>query len=312
MLPKLLPHQGDRTFLTDGGLETWLIYQREIVLRSFASFELIATAEGRAILGDYFLPYLNTASGHGMGFISDTPTWRANLDWGDALGYSEAALAKINRNAVEFLYAFRTAQADTQHVLINGVIGPRGDGYLAGEVATVVEAQDYHQFQVDIFAHARVDLVSAITMTNVPEAIGVAQAAHLADVPCVISFTVETDARLPSGQAIGEAIEEVDAQTRNAPAYYMINCAHPDHFADALNPTAPWMERIRGIRANASRLSHAQLQEADHLDDGNPTELGELYSSLSELIPHLSVVGGCCGTDHRHIDQICQALKVAA
>jgi S-methylmethionine-dependent homocysteine/selenocysteine methylase len=152
-------------------------------------------------------------------------------------------------------------------------------------------------------------MVSAITMTYPEEAIGVVQAAQDAGLPAAVSFTVETDGRLPSGQAIDEAIEQADAETDGAPAYFMINCAHPTHFADALEAGAPWLERIGGIRANASRLSHAELDEAEELDDGDPDDLAARYAALRPRLPALRVVGGCCGTDERHIDAISAALS---
>jgi homocysteine S-methyltransferase len=144
-------------------------------------------------------------------------------------------------------------------------------------------------------------MISAMTLTYAAEAIGIVQAAKEIDVPAVIAFTLETDGRLPSGQPLGDAIAEVDAATNAGPIYYMINCAHPDHFRDALDTNAPWILRIGGIRANASRMSHAELDEAEVLDDGDPIELGALNMELLQLLPNIRVIGGCCGTDHRHV-----------
>src|SRR3712207_4511764 len=129
--------------------------------------------------------------------------------------------------------------------------------------------------------------------------------------PVVISFTPEVDGRLPTGQPLGEAIEEVDTATGGVPAYYMINCAHPTHFDGALDGEA-WTERLRGLRANASRRSHAELDAAPDLDDGDPIELGAEYAALRRRHPWINVLGGCCGTDHRHIEQICAACKAGA
>jgi S-methylmethionine-dependent homocysteine/selenocysteine methylase len=155
-------------------------------------------------------------------------------------------------------------------------------------------------------------MVCAITLTYAEEAIGIVKTAGKHGIPVAIGFTTETDGRLPSGQALHDAIEEVDAATNSAAAYFMVNCAHTEHFDDALQAGERWTARVRGIRANASRLSHAELDEAEELDDGDPSEFGRLYRRLRKRLPHLSVFGGCCGTDHRHIDEVNTALCPAA
>jgi S-methylmethionine-dependent homocysteine/selenocysteine methylase len=284
-------------------METTLIFEQGMELPEFASFPLVETEEGRAALRAYFEPYLAIARERGVGILLDAPTWRANPDWGAKLGYSLAQLAEANRAAVAFMDGLR-AGAD---VLVSGCVGPRGDGYVPGELMSAAEADDYHGWQVETFAATSVELVSALTMTYVEEAIGIARAADTAGLPCVVSFTVETDGRLPSGQPLREAVEQVDAETGGTPAYFMINCAHPTHFADVLEEDGAWKERIRGLRANASKMSHAELDEAEELDAGNPDELASDYVSLREKLPNLTVVGGCCGTDHRHIDAISRA-----
>jgi S-methylmethionine-dependent homocysteine/selenocysteine methylase len=192
-------------------------------------------------------------------------------------------------------------------VLVSGCVGPRGDGYVAGEKMTADEAERYHRRQVAVFAEKQVDLASALTMTYAEEAIGIGRAVSGAGLAPVVSFTVETDGRLPSGQPLGEAIEQVDAETNEAPAYYMINCAHPTHLADVLEDGGAWRERIRGLRANASTKSHAELDEAEELDEGDPVGLATDYLALKPSLPNLNVVGGCCGTDHRHVEQLCRA-----
>jgi homocysteine S-methyltransferase len=150
-------------------------------------------------------------------------------------------------------------------------------------------------------------MVTPITMANVPEAVGVTRAAQAVGMPAAISFTVETDGRLPTGDSLKEAIESVDTATSRGPAYYMINCAHPDHFAARLAAGELWVRRLRGLCANASTKSHAELDEAGELDDGNPSELGNQYRALRDRLPHLVVLGCCCGTDHRHIAAITAA-----
>ncbi|MGB2875894.1 MAG: homocysteine S-methyltransferase family protein [Gaiellaceae bacterium] len=290
------------TFITDGGLETTLVFHGGFELPHFASFVLLDDPDGVEALRAYYRAYLEIARSREVGIILDTPTWRANRDWGERLGYAPEALADLNQRGVALLEEFRSHE-----LLISGCIGPRGDGYRVESVMSAEEAQRYHAPQVETFARSSADLVSALTLTYVDEAIGIVRAAQAADVPAVISFTVETDARLPSGQALGRAIEQVDEETDRAAAFYMINCAHPTHLADALEP-APWLERLRGLRANASKKSHAELDGAEELDEGDPAELAASYRELRDLLPSLNVVGGCCGTDHRHVDAICAAV----
>jgi len=297
-LPQLA---GDRVFLTDGGLETTLIFDCGLELPLFAAFPLLDDANGRATLRDYFGRYIATAREQGTGFLLDTPTWRANADWGAQLGYDAAAMDRVNRDAVAFARELREqAGGAPEPILISGVIGPRGDGYRADAQMTAMEAEAYHAPQARSLA-AGADLVAAITMTYADEAIGIARAAARAGVPVAISFTVETDGRLPSGQALGEAIEQVDAETLAAPAHYMVNCAHPSHFAGVLAEGGAWRDRIAGLRANASVKSHAELDAASELDAGDPAELAEDYAALRSQLRNVSVLGGCCGTDERHV-----------
>jgi S-methylmethionine-dependent homocysteine/selenocysteine methylase len=313
-----LPQLDGGLFLTDGGLETTLIYHEGFELPLFAAFTLLDSERGRAALRAYFDRYVGMAREHGHGFVLESPTWRANPDWGKKLGYDRDRLAAANHASIQMLHDIRAAHAMSKMPLvISGCIGPRGDGYDPGTLMSPWEAQAYHAWQIGIFKDAGADLVSAFTLTNIAEAIGVACAAKAAHMPCVFSFTLETDGRLPTGESLAQAIETVDRETGSAPIYYMINCAHPDHFRGALAGGARWMQRLRGIRANASRKSHAELDNSTELDAGNPHELGEIYAELRARFPQLNVLGGCCGTDHRHVQCISaacldQARKVAA
>jgi S-methylmethionine-dependent homocysteine/selenocysteine methylase len=297
-----LPQLDGGLFLTDGGLETTLIFREGWELPRFEAFVLLNDVIGRMVLRAYFDRYVLMAIEAGAGFILESPTWRANSDWGKKLGYEAEALQRINRAAIEMMLDIRDRyETSASPMVISGCIGPRGDGYDTGTLMSPEEAADYHGFQIGLFRDAGADLVSAFTMTNICEAQGIALAAKAANMPCVISFTVETNGRLPTGHSFAEAIEAVDAETGSSPAYYMINCAHPTHFAGVLESGAPWVERLRGLRANASRRSHAELDNAAELDNGNPEELGEQYAELLRRLPHINVLGGCCGTDHRHI-----------
>jgi homocysteine S-methyltransferase len=303
-----LPQLEVDAFLTDGGIETTLIFDDGFELPDFAAFTLLADATGRAALDRYFDAYAAVAARERVGIVLETATWRANPDWGARAGYTIEALDAVNRDAVDLLVGVRRRHdSPSTPIVISGCIGPRGDGYQVGATMTVDEARTYHAVQARAFAASEADLVTAITMTYVEEAIGVAEAARAAEIPAVISFTVETDGRLPSGQALGEAIEAVDAATGSYPAYYMINCAHPTHFRHVLDRSPAWTSRLGGVRANASTLSHAELDEAETLDAGDPADLAERYRELRALVPSLRVLGGCCGTSHHHVGAIAAA-----
>lgn len=303
-----LPQTNGGFFLTDGGIETTLIFHEGIELPDFAAFYLFGSPKGEAALKRYFRSYAGIASRFRTGLILESATWRANPDWATKLGYTSAELAEANRKAIQMLEGIR-AEYETEQtpVIISGSLGPRGDGYVPSNAMTEREAQAYHSAQIETFAASSADLVTAITMNYVEEAIGIARAAQQAHIPAVISFTVETDGNLPTGQTLRSAIEQVDAATGNYPAYYMINCAHPTHFEHLLAEGGAWLDRVRGVRANASRRSHAELNEAPDLDEGNPVELAGQYARLKQRVPHLSVMGGCCGTDHRHVELIAHA-----
>jgi len=303
-----LPQQNGRLFLTDGGMETTLIFHEGFDLPYFAAFDLINSKQGRDALKRYYEPYAALAVSSRTGFILESPTWRASRDWAEKMGYDRQQLAAANQNAITLLREIKHEfEMPDSPFIISGCIGPRGDGYVVGEAMSADQAQAYHREQIRTFAQSEVDLVSAITMTYVDEAIGIVRAAGEFKLPVVISFTTETNGSLPDGMSLREAIEAVDAATNHGPAYYMINCAHPDHFRQALEENAEWVRRIQGVRANASRMSHAELDEAEQLDSGSPEELGKLYAELRHQFPQFNVLGGCCGTDHRHIKHVCQS-----
>ena len=303
-----LPQLGGGFFLTDGGLETTLIFQQGHDLPCFAAIDMHERPGGEDVLRRYFEPYLAAARAHGAGFVLESATWRASRDWADKIGYGEARLAQLNRRAITFLDEVRAGfDSPRTPMPVSAAIGPRGDGYKPTDMMSAHEAQDYHAWQIGLFADSEADLVTAFTLGYANEALGLARAAQRAGLPSVISFTTETDGRLPSGETLREAIERVDGETGGAPAYYMVNCAHPSHFGDALEEAAAqgdsWIGRIRGLRANASMRSHAELDESTELDTGDPVDLGMRYRALMGRLPHVNVIGGCCGTDHRHIAQ---------
>lgn len=304
-----LPQLSTDLFVTDGGIETTLIFHDGLELPSFAAFVLLEQEQGILALGRYFESYITLATRYRTGLLLESPTWRANPDWGRRLGYSRESLAEMNRRAIQFIAAFR-ARPDLldRPVVLSGNIGPRGDGYVPAARMGPEEAMGYHAEQIGTFADTEADLVSAFTINYVEEAIGIARAAQMLRMPAVISFTVETDGRLPTGDSLQAAIERTDEASNGHPAYYMINCAHPTHFGSSLRAGAEWVGRIRGVRANASRMSHAELNDATTLDEGDPLELAHHYETLKGLLPGLVVLGGCCGTDHRHVEAIVQGV----
>jgi S-methylmethionine-dependent homocysteine/selenocysteine methylase len=304
-----LPQRTGTLFLTDGGLETTLIFHDGIDLPCFAAFPLLREPEGREALVRYYERYIAIAKADGLGFILESPTWRASADWGGKLGYSSGDIVALNKESIELMHDLRARhETASSPMVVSGCVGPRGDGYDPGQVMTPGAAEAYHGPQIAAFAEAGADMATAITMTNANEAVGITRAALAAGMPVAISFTLETDGRLPTGQTLADAIGEVDAATSNGPAYYMINCAHPAHFQDTLGSGA-WTRRIGGVRANASRRSHQELNDAPDLDAGDPLELGGQYRELVRRHPQINVLGGCCGTDHRHVECIALACR---
>lgn len=291
--------------LTDSGLETWLLFHRNVDLPHFASFPLLDDDRGRELLTEYFQAHVDVARDAGAAIVLETPTWRANPDWGAQLGYDGDALDRVNRDAVAFV---RTLAADDVEVIVSGNVGPRGDGYAPKELLEPDAAAEYHQRQIESFHAAGADRVTMLTATHTGEAIGVIRAAASVGTPVVVAFTVETDGRLSAtGQPLHEAITEADVATDGAALYFGVNCAHPEHFTAALDADPTAIGRIVLVRANASRMSHAELDEAEELDDGDPVELASLYAELRARHPHLGVLGGCCGTDARHVRAIAAA-----
>ena len=307
MTPATLP-QLNRPFLTDAGLETDILFNRGIDLPHFASITLLGSERGREALDDYFRGFLDLAGRLGSGLILESATWRASPDWAQPLGISSAELDALNRAAIDMLLRLRREyRPRVADIVVSGCIGPRGDGYDPGRIMAVGEAQAYHRHQAELLVSAGADMVTAITMTNLPEATGIALAARDLAAPVAISFTVETDGRLPTGDSLADAVRAVDEATGVYPAYYMINCAHPTHFSAALEEGASWTARIQGVRANASRCSHAELDAMTELDTGEPAQLDDLHRELRRRFPRINVLGGCCGTDLRHVTAIAEA-----
>lgn len=303
-----LPQLSGDLFLTDAGLETDLIFNHGIEIREFAAHTLLPDPKGRDAVANYYRGFLSLAHEHDAGFVIESPTWKAHSHWAEDLGETEQELRQTNKDAIAFISKLRDEfSANNKPIVLSGCIGPRGDAYAPEAKLAVKEAEEYHANQIAWLAETEVDMVTALTFTQSDEAIGVVRAAQSAGLPVVVSFTVETDGNLPTGQPLGEAIAAVDDATAAAAAYYMVNCAHPDHFSNVLNDSA-WSRRIRGLRCNASRLSHAELDECEVLDDGDPDELAGQYNAITSTMPWLNVFGGCCGSDLRHVAMIARAV----
>jgi S-methylmethionine-dependent homocysteine/selenocysteine methylase len=303
-----LPQLSGELFLTDAGLETDLIFNHGIEIREFAAHTLLPDEKGRAALANYTRGFLRLANEHNAGFIMDSHTWKAHMHWANDLGATEEDLRQANIDSVEFISGLRDEfSGNAKPILLNATIGPCGDAYAPETEVAASEAEAYHAKQIGWLAETDIDMITALTFTQSDEAIGVVRAAEAHDVPVVISFTVETDGKLPTGQSLAEAIKAVDNATGSYAAYFMVNCAHPDHFFHVLGKQE-WAKRIRGLRCNASRRSHAELDECDVLDDGDPQEFAEQYKSISKTMPWLNVFGGCCGSDLRHVTEIARAV----
>lgn len=306
-----LPHHADTIFLTDGGTETWLMYKRGFDLPEFSAFHLLNDKTATAAIREYYRAFADVAVTLGTGFIFDSLTYRASRDWGRLLGYSDDGLAEMNHRCLDLYRDIATEVGlPPRHIVISGCIGPKGDAYRTSETLTADGAEAYHSEQIETFKAGGADIVTALTLNATAEAIGIVRAAATVGVPSVISFTLEKDRKLRSGETLGEAIQTVDVATGNAPAYYMINCSHPVDFGPVLTAGA-WADRIRGLRANASSLDHGTLCQLGHLEEGDPDELARQYRDLKTAFPRLNVFGGCCGTDFVHVEKIGRAMLAA-
>jgi homocysteine S-methyltransferase len=299
---RTLPQLNGGLFLTYTGMETDLLFTQNVDLPGFASYPLLQSDDGRTHLNRYASDLIALGKEHGVGVVLESATWVANRDRGAAIGYSPEQLGDLNKQAIALLCEARDALGDLPTV-ISANVGPRGDAYASGEQMNAAQAKAYHCEQIGTLAQTDLDMISAYTIAYPAEAIGVVQAAKSFGIPVVIAFTVETDGRLPTGALLEDAIRQVDIETGGYASYFMINCAHPDHFSNALNDSL-WIERLHGIVANASRCSHAELDDAKVLDAGNPIELGEQLAQIRQRFPHMNVLGGCCGTDMRHLQSI--------
>ena len=292
--------------LTDGGIETSAIFNEGDQLPYLDIFDLLKNSLGCEALHNYFSSYAQLARKYELGLILENPTWRASQCWGDKLRYSTADLAILHRKSIQLLQDIRDEyETDSNPILISGCIEPRVDGYNSKELMTEAEAESYHSKQIKMFrSSAVVDLVTAITMTYAEEAIGICRAAENADIPVVISFSVETNGQLPSGQSLENAIEQVDYATNGAPLYYMIDCPDANHFDTVLPIREGWLERIHGLRANVSITNHGELNQVEELDDNNSVPLPFKYESFNNHLSSLKFFGDYSNTSICHQEKI--------
>ncbi|WP_053351865.1 homocysteine S-methyltransferase family protein [Leucobacter musarum] len=289
--------------IADGGIETALTDRLGQHLREFAAFELLDTAAGRIALTEYYAPFIAVARQHALPLVLDTPTWRANTDWGERLGYRADALARINADAVAFVRELdEESPVGAPEIVVNGCVGPRTDEYVAAQRMTAGEAEEYHAPQVRALAEAGADRVTSVTTLDAVEGIGVVRAALAARVPGAVSFIVGADGLLADGSTLDAAIAEVDAATEGGAVGFLVNCAHPAEAARALEHAhgAAELERLIGFRLNAAR---AGTDSADSAADFAAAEI-----ALRNAAPSANVFGGCCGTDVDHIAALAAAM----
>ena len=302
-----LPQMSGGLFLKDGGLETTLAFKEGFALPEFAAFDLVNDDDGREAITRQRRSFAAVARNHSVGAILEAPTWRASRDWGKKLGYTDETLASVIHKSVEMTVEIRDEfeNANTP-IVIGGAIGPRADGYNPKEFMTAEQAEEYHRIQIGTFVETDVDMVTAFTISYVEEALGIVKAAQSAKLPVAISFTLGTDGFLPAGPSLLDAIEQVDAASGGGPEYFMINCVHPIYFSEILSSGDLRLRRIQGLMPNASSKSHEELNEANELDEGNPTELAEQLRGIRKDMPWINILAGCCGTDSRLAKIICE------
>jgi homocysteine S-methyltransferase len=296
-------------YLTEGGQETEIMYKFGHDLPDFAMFPLLEKPQAVADLRGMYSRYLETAARHGFVALMGGLDYRASPDWGSKLGYSREALADAELRSIDFLREVARPYEDEVEILYVGIVGPRGDAYSLNRTITEDDAEDYHSVQIETLKRAQIDLVSALTFNNVPEAVGVSRAAARSGLPLTISFTLDSTSRLKSGPSLKQAIEATDAAAGDArPDFYGVNCSHPLEFEPALEP-GDWIKRIRSLRPNAAMMEKQQLCKIGHLEAGDPAELGRQMGALARRYPHIDIWGGCCGTWETHLDEIARNVR---
>lgn len=299
------PRLEGKFYLTEGGTETEILYKWGFELPEFAMFPLLDNPKADQVIRDIYRRYFDAAEKHQTGLLILGHDYRASPDWGAKLGYTTEGLADMQRRTIEFLDDVRREYVGrVSDVYIAGCIGPRGDAYGTGGDISEEEAEEYHSVQLTTLKSTQADMAIAVTFNNVPEAVGVIRAAHRIGIPIGVSLTLTTEGVLRSGPTLREAIEVIEEKTNGSAAWYGTNCSHPLEFASALADEGPWLERLRYIRPNAVKMEKVALCKLGHLEDGDPVELGEQMGEVASKFPSADILGGCCGTDERHLGEI--------
>ncbi|WP_135504117.1 homocysteine S-methyltransferase family protein [Roseovarius aestuariivivens] len=309
-MPEFPPRLENKFYLTEGGTETDVLYNYGFELPEFAMFPLLDDPEADKVIRDLYRRYFDVAEKHQTGMLVLGHDYRASPDWGAKLGYTPEGLAEMERRTIGFLEDLRREyEGRVSDVYIAGCVGPRGDAYGTGGGITESEAEDYHAVQLSTLKSTSADMAISLTLNNIPEAIGIVRAAAAIGIPIGISLTLTTEGRLRSGPSLREAIEEIDEKTNGAAAWFGTNCAHPLEFATALADDGPWLDRLRYIRPNAVQMDQIALCKLGHLEDGDPVELGRQMGDVARRFPRADILGGCCGTDERHLGEIAKNVN---
>ena len=296
--------QPDHYYMCEGGTETEVMYKHGFELPHFAMFPLLENPDAVSVMREMFRNYLKIAAKHRMSALMGGLDYRASPDWGTLLGYSSAGLAEANLRAIDFLRDIAKEYVrEIPQILIQGILGPRGDAYSTNHTITENEAEDYHSIQLATLKQANVDLAFAMTFNNIPESIGLARAAAKIEIPLAISLSLDSSSRLNSGPSLAQAIQKIDSATHGSTAFYLVNCVHPVEYEPAL-VAGDWIKRIRGVRPNASKMDKMSLCKLGYLEQGDPVELGKQVGDLMSRYSHMDICGGCCGTWDVHLDEI--------
>jgi len=310
------PRLENKFYLTEGGTETEILYKWGYELPEFAMFPLLDNPEADACIRAIYRRYFDVAEAHDTGLLVVGHDYRASPDWGRKLGYSPAGLAEMQHRTIAFLTDIRAEyEGRVADVYVAGGIGPRGDAYGTGAAISEAEAEDYHSVQLTTLKETDADMAIALTFNNIPEAVGVVRAAKSIGLPLGVSLTLTPESRLRSGPTLREAVEAIDEKTEGAAAWFGTNCSHPLEFEPAIADTGAWTARLRYVRPNASRMEKLALCKLGHLEDGDPVELGRQMGEVAHRFPQADILGGCCGTDERHLGEIARnvnALRLGA
>lgn len=295
-----------RSILMEGALGERL--KREYHLKiedTVAMASLISHSAGQAALRDLWMEYIAIAGKYALPFLATTPTRRANKERVAQAGCGSSVIL----DNVSFLR--RIQKESGIEMYVGGLMGCKGDAYTGEGALSSHEARAFHQWQAELFREAGADFLYAGIMPVLGEAAGMAQAMAETGLPYIISFTIQRDGRLIDGTTITGAIEYIDSLSGPKPVCYMTNCVHPKIVYDALsqpfNRNEIVKSRFLGIQANTSPLSYAELDGSPDLISSEPEEFAEEMIKLRS-ISNMKLFGGCCGTDHRHMEQVALRL----